>query len=152
MRIEIPTWILCRSHDKFEFTLSPIFESKPDSNPDSIFLWVPVFTVAGPTLFFSPVFSLSPPLLLCLSLSPLGHYRYGLPLPDYLSSLISPKSTARWNPHPSNPNPDLQIQNPKKERSGRAERGAGLREKERKKKKKNKEELWGRQELSDLLI
>ena len=26
-------------------------------------------TVAGPTLFFSPIFSLSPPLLLCLSLS-----------------------------------------------------------------------------------
>jgi hypothetical protein len=32
-------------------------------------------TIVGPTLFFSPVFSLSPPLLLCLSLSPLGHYR-----------------------------------------------------------------------------
>ena len=39
MRIEIPIWILFGSHDKFEFTPSPVFESKPDSNPDSIFLY-----------------------------------------------------------------------------------------------------------------
>ena len=67
---------------------SPVFESKPDSNPYSIFLWVLVFTVAGPTKFISPVFSLSPPLLLCLSLSPLGYYRAQTPLPS--SPIIKP--------------------------------------------------------------
>ena len=43
MRIEISTWILCGSHANFKFSLSSVFESKSDSNLDSIFLWVPVY-------------------------------------------------------------------------------------------------------------
>ena len=88
MRIQIPTWILCGSHTKFEFSLSPVFESKPNSNSDSIFLWVPVYYRYGPTFFFSPHFFLSPSeasLLLSLAL---GHYRARTPLPS--SPIIEP--------------------------------------------------------------
>ena len=116
MRIEIPTWILCGSHGKFEFTPSAVFKSKPYSNPDSIFLWIPVFTVAGPTKFISPVFSLSPPLLLCLSLSPLGHY---IAKPQKADSIPDQNHKCKINPprplkhkQPWLPKPKLRNPNP----------------------------------------
>ena len=59
MKIEIPTWILCGSHDKFENIYEPVFESKPDSNPDWIYVDPSLLPLLGPLLFL-PI-SLSPP-------------------------------------------------------------------------------------------
>ena len=74
VRIEIPTWILCGSHTKFEFSLWAVFESKPDSNPDWIHVWVPVYYRYWAHLIsFLSIFSLSPPDA-SLSLS-LNHYK-----------------------------------------------------------------------------
>ena len=85
MRIEIPTWILCGSYAKFEFSLSPVFESKPDSNPHSIFLWVPVYyRYWAHLLLFSHFLSLSSNASLPLSLlsAITDQTPYALPLPD----------------------------------------------------------------------
>ena len=66
MRIEIPTWILCGSHDKFEFTLQAVF------NPNRIQIGLNFFV--GPNrcwahlILFSHFFSLSSTASLPLSL------------------------------------------------------------------------------------
>jgi hypothetical protein len=101
-------------------------------------LWVPVFTVAGPTKFISPVFSLSPPLLLCLSLSPLGYYRYDLPLPEVVAAtffffLVCSKG------NPVKRGPVEQS----RERSGSERKG---------KKKEEKKERRERERLNDVLF
>ena len=73
---------------------SPVFESKQIQIQTQFFCGSQFITVARPTLFFSLIFSLSPPLLLCLSLSLLSAITdplYALPLPDSLSSLLSAK-------------------------------------------------------------
>ena len=69
VRIEIPTWILCESHAKFEFSLSPVFESNPDSNPDWIHVGPSLLPLLGPHVSsFSHFLSLLRKLF-CFSLS-----------------------------------------------------------------------------------
>jgi hypothetical protein len=98
-------------------------------------LWVPFFTVAGPTKFISPVFSLSPPLLLCLSLSPLGHYRYGL-LPRLslfinLAQIHCPLKPTSFKPKPrsSNSKPKKREEQESRERSRSERKGKKKEEK-----------------------
>ena len=58
MKIEIATWILCGSHDKFENTYEPVFESKLDSNPNWIYVSLSLLLLLGPLiLLLLPVFS-----------------------------------------------------------------------------------------------
>ena len=69
VRIEIPTWILCGSHAKFEFSLSPVFESNPNSNLDWIHVGPSLLPLLATRFFFLP-FSLSLlHKLFCFSLS-----------------------------------------------------------------------------------
>ena len=77
MRMEIPTWILYGPMANLSSPLHLILNPSRIQIQTQFFCGSQFITVAGPTLFFSLVFSLSlsPPLLLCLSLSPLGHYR-----------------------------------------------------------------------------
>ena len=51
MNIEIPTWILCGSHGKFENTHQPVSESKLDSNPNWIYVGPSLLPLLGPLLF-----------------------------------------------------------------------------------------------------
>ena len=53
MRIEIPTWILYGSHGKFENTHDPVFESKPDSNSNWIYVGPNLLLLLGSLLFLA---------------------------------------------------------------------------------------------------
>ena len=87
MRSEIPTQILRGFHVKFEFILWPVFESKLDSNLDSILVGPSLLPLLGPHVssFLPHFLSLSPPdvvLLLSLLLSAITeplHYGGGNP-------------------------------------------------------------------------
>ena len=74
MRIEIPTWILCGSHGKFELTPSAVFEYKPDSNSDSIFCEYQFLPLLGPHVSLFSQFSLSSRC--CAAPHSLGHYNF----------------------------------------------------------------------------
>ena len=142
VKIEIPTWILCGSHVKFEFSHLPVFESNLDSNPNSIYVGPSFITVTGPTrFFFLPIFSLSPPFA-SLLLSPL------------LSGISRPLHRRRQTKKYPTKQKQTEMQetilsvlsNKKKSVEGKEEELWGLRSK--KKKGRKKERNGGRTGLS----
>ena len=82
LRIEIPTWILYESQIWVQSFTCFWIKAGLKSGLNS-FVSPSLLPFLGPPSSFLPIFSISHPVLLCLSLSPLGHYRARTVMPDY---------------------------------------------------------------------
>ena len=112
MRIEIPTWILCGFHGKFEFTLRLFFNPSRIQIRTQFFCGSQFLPLLGPHVSLFSQFSLSLSSRCCAAPHSLDHYNF---FENHIRPTWPIVQTYQWkNPIQANKSPKSQHNNTKK--------------------------------------